>query len=208
MGHQDDAHTQFLLELVEQLHDLILDGYVQRGGGLVGQQQLGPGAQGDGNHGALAHAAGELVGILIQTGLGGGDAHQLEQFNGPPALLLLGQLLPLKGLVHLAADAQHRIEGGHGLLEDHGDLLAPDFLQLPLAHFGDVRPLVADFAAGDPAGLLQQAQDGAEGLALAAARLAHQAEGLPLEDLEGDAVHGADGLPLAGEGHVEITDFK
>ena len=30
----------------------------------------------------------------------------------------------------------------------------------------------------------------------------------PLEDLEGDAVHGADGLPLAGEGHVEITDFK
>ena len=38
MGHQDDAHTQLLLELVEQLHDLVLDGYVQRRGGLIRYQ--------------------------------------------------------------------------------------------------------------------------------------------------------------------------
>ena len=141
--------------------------------------------------------------------VGAGDAHLAQQVDG--AVLRLGLrhfLVGADGLHDLVAHAVHRVERGHGLLEDHGDLLAPDFLQLPLAHFGDVRPLVADFAAGDPAGLLQQAQDGAEGLALAAARLAHQAEGLPMEDLEGDAVHGADGLPLAGEGHVEVTDFK
>ncbi len=38
-------------------------------------------------------------------------------------------------LAELAADGQHRVEGGHRILKDHGDLFAADVLHLLLAQF-------------------------------------------------------------------------
>ena len=53
----------------ERLHlgeDLRLDGDVERGGRLVGDQQRGPVQQRDRDRDALAHAAGELVRIGVE----------------------------------------------------------------------------------------------------------------------------------------------
>ena len=58
-------------ELDEQLHDLRLRRDVQRGGGLVGDQQLRIPGQRDRDHHPLAHAAGELVRVLVETALRG-----------------------------------------------------------------------------------------------------------------------------------------
>src|SRR5690606_41456270 len=44
--------------------------------------------------------------------------------------LSLHDALPIFG--DLAADAQHRVEAGHRLLEDHGDVVAAHPLHLPL----------------------------------------------------------------------------
>ena len=52
----------------QQLQDLVLDGDVERGGRLVGEQQLGRAGERDGDHHALAHAAGKLVRIARRAG--------------------------------------------------------------------------------------------------------------------------------------------
>ena len=75
------AMSELLLQLEQQLHDLRLGGHVERGGGLVGDQQLGPAGERHGDHDALPHAAGQLVRVLVEAALGGGDADQAEQLD-------------------------------------------------------------------------------------------------------------------------------
>ena len=69
-------------QLLHQFEDLRLDGDVERGGRLVGDDQLGVAGQRDGDHDALAHAAGKLVRILLQPPRRIGDADQIQQFDG------------------------------------------------------------------------------------------------------------------------------
>ena len=66
------------LQLGHQVEDLGLHGDVERGGRLVGDQQLGAAGHGRGDHHPLAHAAGELVRVLAQAARGVGDAHLLQ----------------------------------------------------------------------------------------------------------------------------------
>ena len=61
VGDQDHRHAEPLAEVVEQFEDLLLDGDVEGGGRLVGDQQLRLAGQRHGDHDPLAHAAGELV---------------------------------------------------------------------------------------------------------------------------------------------------
>ena len=66
---------------LHQFQDLRLDRDVQRGGRLVGDDQLGLAGQRDGDHDALAHAAGKLVRILLQPARRIGDADQAQQLD-------------------------------------------------------------------------------------------------------------------------------
>ena len=67
----------------QQLHDLGLDGDVEGGGRLVGQQQRRVEGQGHGDHGPLPHAAGELVRVLLGPAARVGDADLGQQVDGP-----------------------------------------------------------------------------------------------------------------------------
>ena len=60
-----------------------LDGDVEAGGRLVGDEQARLAGDGDGAHDALAHAARELVGILPDALGGGGDSHGCQQVHAP-----------------------------------------------------------------------------------------------------------------------------
>ncbi len=73
------------------IEDLRLDGDVQRRGRFIGDQQLGAAGQGDGDHHALAHAAGEVVRIVAHPALGVGDAHQAQHLHGAVHRFLLAQ---------------------------------------------------------------------------------------------------------------------
>ncbi len=75
--------------VLQHLEDLRLHGDVQRGGRLVADQQVGIVGDRDGDHDALALAAGQLVREGPGAPLGLGDADEFEQFDrtahGPPA---------------------------------------------------------------------------------------------------------------------------
>ena len=55
--NQQDRHAQLVLEPVEELEDLCLDRYVERGGGFVRDQDLGVTHERHRDHDTLAHAA-------------------------------------------------------------------------------------------------------------------------------------------------------
>ncbi len=82
MRDENDARVNLGLELLEQVHNLRLDGHVQRRGRLVRDKQLGIARQRHGNHRALAHAAGILVRVLPGALLGVGDVHLPKAADG------------------------------------------------------------------------------------------------------------------------------
>ena len=119
VGDEQDGHPGLALEALEQAQDLGLDGHVQGRGGLVGDEELRVPGQGHGDHDPLLHAPGELVGVLGHPPRRVRDADLVEQLQDP------GGLRPVAAPVCRTASAiwahgEHRVEGGLGLLEDHG----------------------------------------------------------------------------------------
>ena len=66
MGDQQHRHPVASPERLQHLEDLGLHGHVERGGRLVGHQDLRLRRERDGDHHPLAHATAELMGIGIQ----------------------------------------------------------------------------------------------------------------------------------------------
>ena len=164
MGDHDDAHAQLLAQILHQLKDLCLNGHVQCGGGLVSNQQLGLTGQCNGDHHTLAHTAGQLVGVLLQTLLGLIDANQLQQLLGAcPCLLLVLIGVQADDLHDLVADGVHRVQAGHGVLEDDGDLVAADLAEVLLLHVLDLVAVEPHLAAHQLAGISGQAHNGVGG---------------------------------------------
>ena len=71
--------------LVDEVEDLGLDGDVEGGGGLVGDEQLRLAGQRHGDHHPLAQAAGELVGVGVEALPGPGHVDQGEDLERPLA---------------------------------------------------------------------------------------------------------------------------
>ena len=81
VGDEHHAHAFFLLDAGDQRQDLRLRGHVQRGGGLVGDQQRRFQRQRHGDHHALALAAGqaERIGVVQRGRIGQADEGQQFQ---------------------------------------------------------------------------------------------------------------------------------
>ena len=77
----DDRDAEPARQVLHQLEDLRLDGDVERGGRLVGDEQLRIAGKPDRDHHALAHAAGELMRILVEPAFGIGDADERQQLD-------------------------------------------------------------------------------------------------------------------------------
>ncbi len=82
MGDQHDRHAEAFLHVLQQVEDLRLDGDVECCGRLVGDDELGLAGQRHRDHDALAHAAGELMRIVIDTPCGIRNLHQLQHLDG------------------------------------------------------------------------------------------------------------------------------
>ena len=113
------------------------------------------------------------------------DVHCREHVEGALECLFRVHALVDHGDFHeLGRDGQARIEGGHGLLVDHGDVLAADPPDLLLGQLGHVPALELDGAADDAAVLPHVAHDAVGHRGLAAPGLTHQAHRLALLDGE------------------------
>ena len=160
--NQHDGHPQLLLEAAQQLEDLGLDRDVERRGGLVGDEHLGVAHERHRDHDTLAHAAGQLMRVLVHAFRGVGDADERQHLDGARARGLAGQvLMDDRGLCDLIADREDGVERRHRLLKHHGDLVAADGAQVGGGEGQQVAPLELDDAAGqDVAGRLgDEAQD-------------------------------------------------
>ncbi len=98
MGDQDQAHAGFVLQLLQQTHDLGLHRHVQGSGRFIGDQDHRIERDRHGDHDALAHAAGELMGIGTHSFSGSRNVHPFHQPDG----LGLGV-----GAVHAPVLAEH-----------------------------------------------------------------------------------------------------
>src|SRR5690606_17437967 len=179
------------------VEDLCLDGHVQGGGGLVGDDHVGVVGHGDGEHNPLAHAAGEFMRVRVDTLLRLGDADGPQEFHGAFAGGSAGHVpVGVDRLGDLRADRVDGVERGQRVLEDHGDAGAADPGQFCVF-------AADDFVAGDldrtgDAGRAgQESQDSECGHGLAGSGFAHDAEGFAAAQVVGDAAHGVD-VPFAG----------
>ena len=193
---EDHAHVHFLLQLPDQLQDLGLDGHVQRGGGLVGDQQLRLAGQRHGDHDALAHAAGQLVRIAVQDGTGLGDAHAFQHAQRLGARRRRVQaLVQPQRLGDLVAGREAGVQRGHRLLEDHGHVGAAHALQRRVGRRHQVQHLAAapaqQHAAVDdaPAAVLHQPHQRQRRHRLARARLADDGQRLAPVHMERHVAH-------------------
>ena len=113
--------------------DLRLHGDVERGGRLVGDQQVGLVGERHGDHDALALAAGQLVRIAAEPGLRIGNADLGQQFEDARARRRAGDAaVQQQNLADLLLDGVQRIERRHRLLEDDGDVVAAHLAHLVL----------------------------------------------------------------------------
>ncbi len=219
MRDEHDGHGASALEFAEEFEDLGLDGDVEGGGGLVGEEEAWPAGECHGDHDALAHAAGELVGVLSDAfgGLWDSDVgHGLE--CDVERVLGLDVLVEEDGLDDLVSDGVDGVERGHGLLEDHGDVVAADLSHLAVVEgeeidgpFGRGRfALEPDVSAVElPRGPGDELERGHGGDGLSAAGLSDDGDGVSGVDGHADAVDGLDAGSASGlEGDGEILDAQ
>ena len=121
--------------------------------------------------------------------------------------------MQLDDLVYLVAAAEHGVQAGHRLLEDHRDAVAANLhhlagggvdyvVGLAVAH---VEPYLA--AHGLALGALQQLHEREAGDALAAAGLADYADGGAAGHVEGHAVHGLYGADVGEEVAAHVVEL-
>src|SRR5207245_9674121 len=98
----------------------------------------------------------------------------------------------LQRLDDLAPDRQHWVQARHRVLEDHRDLLAADAPKLLVGQLQEIPAFESRRPGGDAARARKDPEQGERGDALAAARLAEDAQRLALGDLERAAVDRVD----------------
>ena len=139
---RDEEHRQskFVAKVVEQVENLLLDGDIKRSSGFVGNEQLRAVDDGHGDHDTLAHSSRNLVRIAAGSLLRVGDGNVAHAFDGSaPGFGFRDTVVSEHGFGNLVADAHDGVEGGHGLLEDHGDAQAAKLAQRIGGQAGELR---------------------------------------------------------------------
>ncbi len=208
MRDEQHGHAVGCLEVVEQTQNLRLDRDVERGRRLVGEEQRRLAGDRHGDHHALAHAAGELVRMIVEAPRRGGDLDLLEDAQR----LGVGRrgiepAMDAQRFCDLEADGQDRVQGRHRFLEDHRGAVPADLFQARFVEPDDVLTIDIDPALRDTAlRLRDQPHHGERGDALAASGLADQGERFVASDAQRQVAHGR--MPLAAHAELdrEIVD--
>ena len=185
VGDEQDRLAELALQVDELVLHLPADERVERGEGLVHEQDVGLGGQGPGQADPLLHATRELTGLVAAPPL---QAHQGQGLFCPALALGAIHALNLQTVGGVLPHRPVRQEGE--VLEDHGDALAAQLAQLRLRDVRQVLPIEGHAAGRDG----QQAVDHADEGGLPGARQAHDHEDLALVDVEGGVDDGG-GLP-------------
>ena len=208
VGDEHDRHAEPLLQIGEELEDARLDGHVERGRRLVGDQHVRVVGERHRDHHALALAAGHLVRIGVDAPGRIRDADEFQKLDGALAGGSLAQAaMGGERQRELVADPVERIERGHRLLEDHGELRAAIVVELVGREADQLLAAVLHRALG-PAVRGEKAHDRHHGLALARSGFADDGDGLAGIDVEVDALHRMEDAVAGAEADVKVADGK
>src|SRR5262249_31714629 len=187
------GELEALAQILEQIDDLCLNGYVEGGHRLVADDELGIERKRPRDPDALALPARHLVRIAIgEIRIEAADRQKLAHSRcTPPRIALDGMHLHRLGddVAHLHA----RVERAVRVLED--DLnAAPQRRECGMLELGEIDAVVEDLSCGWPF----EQQDAAAGRRFAATALADEPQRLAAADGEGHAIdraHFANGTP-------------
>jgi hypothetical protein len=199
VGDPHERHPVFDDERTDEREDPGLDGDVERGRRLVGDQHPRPTRERDREHHALAHAARQLVRVAVRDGVRILDADLVQEPHGAGGRLRSRRVTPeAQHLGDLAAGGLDRVERRHRVLRHVGDDPAARLAQLASAGGGEIEPLdlgpTLDAGSGR-----QQPRDRERRRGLPATRLADERERLAGRDRERDAAHGV---------HIAVADVQ
>ncbi len=209
VADEHDGRVKVAAQFGDQVEHGRLDGHVQCRRRFIHDQQRRVVEQGHSDDHALLLAAGDLVRVAAQDGRRVGHVDPVEHLDAAPRRLRVADAaVDGQHLLHLVAQAHRRVERLHRVLVDHGDLVAAQLAQLLAALAQQLLPLELDAAALDVAIGPQEVDHRPGGRALAAARLADDAERLAAGDLERDVL---DRLDLAAAdliSHGQVLDLE
>lgn len=191
VADEEVAHAEVALEVHEQVQDLALHREVERGDGLVADDEVGFQGQGPRDADALELAARERGRAPVAQG--GVDADAGEQVVGSAApLRMVEAAVDDPRLGHQVSGPETRIEGGGGVLVDELDVLAH------LAQGFAAEGQEVDAAEHGAAGIgLDEAQQDPRRRGLARPGAAHEAVRSPRLDGQVDILDGRDFTPAA-----------
>ena len=163
VGDEYHPHLHLLLQHLNQLQDLGLNGDIQRRGGFVRNEHRRTARQRHRNHHPLAHATGKLMRIAGQNRVRLRDTYQLQHpFSFVERLITAQSLMQADRFGNLLAHREDRVQGGHRLLKNHRNIRPAHPLHPGRAQLVEIDNLTVATAqqhplAGDlPARLLKQ----------------------------------------------------
>ena len=133
MGNEQIGQAVLLLQLLQQVDNLGLNGHVQSGHALVTHHELGLHGKGTGDADTLPLTAGELVGIaVVHIVLQAALVHRLEDVGLHPLGAALEELVGDQTFLDNLTHGHPGVQGGIGILEDDLQILPqkPHFLVL------------------------------------------------------------------------------
>ena len=179
VGNEQDRHPRPTLDVANEGQYLRLRRHVERGGGLVRDEDARFERQRHGDHGALALPARKLVRIGARGHGRIGQPHLLEEIEHPHAdRLPRERFVDAQRLGDLVADAMQRIERRHRVLKDHADLGAANTPQDRKRQAHQILPAEEDASSFDRKRGRQQAEDGRRGHRFARSAFTDKAQDL------------------------------
>jgi len=191
VGDPDQRGTGLGGELLHLVQDLSLDRRVECGRGFVGDDQVRPVQERDGNGHSLPHAARELMRIGLQPLVGRRDTDSTERIARTVACgMARRRVVREDRLDHLRIDAEHWIQRGHRILENHRDPVAANPTHLFRGERSEVDAAEEDPSGDDAARRIDQPQNGIGSHRFARSRFADQPEHFAAPHREAHLVDG------------------
>ena len=193
MTDEEQREPSRPLEPPQQVENLGLDRGVDRGRGLVGDEQIRIGRQGLRDEHPLSLAAAQLVRIRGKDPGCFRAESGLLQHAQPSATLVEKAAIAAMGahdVPDLRSYAQHRVQRELGLLINHADARAADRLELSLWQAEQLSAVESD-GSGDARLIGKKTEDGQRQGRLAGTGLSEEPDRLAARDRQADAVDGA-----------------
>jgi hypothetical protein len=121
VGDEEDGHAELIAEIAKEIENLGLDGDIEGGGGLIGDEEFGLASQSHGDHGPLLHSTRKLVRIVMRAEFGITDADEFKETGDFGGGARKFGLMEAEGFGDLETDGEDRVEGRRGFLKDVGE---------------------------------------------------------------------------------------